>query len=119
MSTEINLEAMNKEYSRACVKAVQDTIHKLVLEWGDELLNTLKKDNFKIVTKPYNNAFCIEAYVGKDNDYDYYTPERYADNDLNTVIQLAFDELPMQVTLNAMICAGMELTDQPVYWELA
>ena len=112
MLTEINLEEMGKEYSLACVKAVRDTIHKLVLEWGDELVDTLKENGFKIATTLYGDSLCIEAYVGKNT----YMPERYIDRDINATVQGAFDNLPLQVTLNAMI---WESTEQVIYWEIA
>lgn len=116
MLTKINLEAMGKEYSLACVKAVQDTIHKLVLEWGDELVDALKENGFEIITELYDGAFCIEAYVGKDDDRDL---EKYTDESVNAAVQEAFDNLPTQVVLNALIWEGMESTEQVIYWEIA
>ena len=116
MQTEINMKALNKEYNLACVKAVLDTIHKLALEWGDELVDNLKKNGFEIITELYDGSFCIEAYVGKDG---YYALEKYADEDINAAVQEAFDNLPMQVTLNAMIWEAMESTEQVIYWEIA
>ena len=111
-----NLEEMNKKYSLACVEAVQDTIRKLAVEWGGELINTLKENDFKIITEVYGNDFCIEAYVGRNG---YYMPEKYADEAINIAVQEAFDNLPMQITLNAMIQEGAGATGQPIYWGIA
>ena len=116
MLTEINLEEMSKEYGLACVKAVQDTIHKLVLEWGDELVDTLKENGFEIITELYDGAFCVEAYIGKDG---YYELEKYADADINAGVQEAFDNLLTQVKLTAMIWEGLESAEQVIFWEIA
>lgn len=110
MQTE--LEEMTKEYSLACVEAVRDTIHKLALEWGDELVDTLKESGFKIATTLYGGGLCIEAYVGKNAS----VPERYIDRDINAGVQESFDNLSLQVTLNAMI---WESAEQITYWEIA
>lgn len=116
MQTEISLEEMNNECNLACVKAIQDTIHKLVLEWGDERVDTLKEKGFEIITELYDGAFCVEAYIGKD---DYYAFEKYDDADINAGVQEAFDNLPTQVKLNAMIWKGMESAEQVIFWEIA
>lgn len=106
------MKQMTKEYSLACVEVVRDTIHKLALEWGNELVDTLKENGFKIATTLYGGDLCIEAYVGKNGD----VPERYIDRDINAAVQEAFDNLPLQVTLNAMIWESVE---QITYWEIA
>lgn len=113
--TEINLEEMNKEYSLTCVEAVRGAIHKLALEWGDEFVDTLKEKDFEIITELYDGAFCIEAYVGKDDDWDL---EKYTDESVNAAVQEAFDNPPTQVVLNALIWEGMESAEQVFYWEI-
>lgn len=116
MQTEINLEEMNKEYSLTCVEAVRSAIHKLVLEWGDELVDALKEKGFEIITELYDGAFCIEAYVGKDDDWEL---EKCADEIVNAAVQEAFDNLPTQVVLNALIWEGMDSAEQVIHWEIA
>lgn len=112
---QTNLEQMTKEYGIACAKALHDTIHKLTAKWDQELIDTLNANNFKITAEVYNNDLCVEAYIGKE---DYFGPTRYEDKELNRLVQEAFDELPTQVVLNALIYEGLETTSQTMQWEI-
>lgn len=112
---QTNLEQMTKEYSIACAKAVRDTIHKLAAKWDKELIDALNASDFKITVELYNEDLCIEAYIGKD---DYFGPIRYENEEINRLVQEAFDELPLQVVLNAMIYDGLESVSQITQWEI-
>lgn len=110
---QTNLEQMTKEYSIACAQAVRDTIHKLTAKWDKELIDTLNASDFSITAELYNGDLCIEAYIGKD---DYFGPIRYENEELNSLVQEAFDELPLQVVLNALIYDGLESVSQITRW---
>ena len=113
ITMQTNLEQMTKEYNIACAKAVRDTIHKLAAKWDQELIDALNANDFKITVELYNGDLCIEAYLGKD---DFFGPVRYEKEETNCLVQEAFDELPLQVVLNAMIYDGLESTSQITQW---
>ena len=113
MQTETKLEELTKEYSLACAKAVQDTIHELAEKWGQDAIDDLNEQDYKACVELYNGSMCIYARVAKD---DYYGPIRYENDELNSDVQEAFDKLGFQVVLNAMIHYGMECADEPLYW---
>lgn len=112
---QTNLEQMTKEYNIACTKAVRDAIDKLVVKWDQELIDTLNANDFQITVELYNGDLCIEAYIGKD---DFFEPIRYENEEMNSLVQEAFDELPLQVVLNALIYDGLESVSQIAQWRI-
>lgn len=112
---QTNLEQLTKEYNIACAKAVWDTIHKLAVKWDKELIDALNASDFMITVELYNEDLCIEAYIGKD---DYFGPIRYENEEMNRLVQEAFDELPLQVVLNALIYDGLESVSQITQWRI-
>lgn len=113
MQTE--LEQITKDYSIACAEAVRETIHKLAVKWGQELVDALNASDFQIVIGLYNEDLCIKAYIGKD---DFFGPIRYENEEMNCLVQEAFDELPLQVVLNALIYDGLESVSQIAQWRI-
>lgn len=112
---QTNLEQITKQYNIVCAQAVRDTIHKLVVKWDQELIDTLNANDFQITVELYNRDLCIEAYIGKD---DFFGPIRYENKEMNSLVQEAFDELPLQVVLNALIYDGLESVSQIAQWEI-
>lgn len=111
----MNLEQMTKEYNLACAKAVKDTIHELAEKWGHDLVSDLNEQRYEVCVELYDQNLCIYAYVGKD---DYFGPIKYKDDSLNDAVQEAFDNLGLQVVLNAMLYYGMEDITQTIYWRI-
>lgn len=111
----MNLEQMTKEYNLACAKAVKDTIHELAEKWGPDLVSDLTEQRYEVCVELYDHNLCIYAYVGKD---DYFGPIRYKDDSLNEAVQEAFDNLGLQVVLNAMLYYRMEDVTQTIYWSI-
>lgn len=111
----MNLEQMTKEYNLACAKAVKDTIHELAEKWGPDLVSDLNEQRYEVCVELYDQNLCIYAYVGKD---DYFGPIKYKDDSLNEAVQEAFDNLGLQVILNAMLYYGMEDITQTIYWRI-
>ena len=114
-TVQTNMEQMTKEFNIACAKAVRDTIHKLAVKWDQELIDTLNANDFQITVELYNGDLCIEAYIGKD---DFFGPIRYENEEMNSLVQEAFDELPLQVVLNALIYDGLESVSQITQWRI-
>lgn len=112
---QTKLEEMTKEYSLACVKAVQDTIHTLAEKWDHKVVDDLNDQDYKVYVELYNGSLCIYARIAKD---DYSGPIRHENNELNAAVQEAFDKLGAQVVLNAMVRSGMESTDELVSWRV-
>lgn len=112
---QTNLEQMTEEYNIACAKAVRDAIHKLVAKWDRELIDTLNANDFKITVELYDRDLCIEAYIGKDG---FFETIRYENEEMNSLVQEAFDELPLQVVLNALIYDGLETVGQITQWRI-
>lgn len=112
---QTNLEQMTKEYSIACAKAVRDTIHKLAAKLDKELIEALNACDFKITVELYNEDLCIEAYIANDN---YFGLTRYENEEVTRLVQEAFDELPLQVVLNALIYEGLESVSQITQWRI-
>lgn len=110
-----NLEQMTKEYNIACAKAVRDTIHQLAIKWDQELIDALNANGFQITVEFYNADLYLEAYIGKD---DFFEPIRYENEEMNSLVQEAFNELPFQVVLNAMIYDGLESVNQITQWRI-
>lgn len=113
MQTE--LEEMAKEYNLACAKAVRDAIHELAEKWDPDLVRDLNEQRYEVCVELYDQNLTIYAYVGKD---DYCGPIKYKDDSLNEAIQEAFDNLGLQVVLNAMLYYGMEDITQTIYWRI-
>ncbi len=112
---QTNLEQMTKEYNIACAKTVRDTIHKLAVKWDQELIDTLNANDFQITVELYNEDLCIKAYIGKNG---FFGPIRYENEEMNSLVQEAFDELPLQVVLNALIYDGLESVSQITQWRI-
>lgn len=112
---QTNLEQMTKEYSIACAKAMHDTIHNLTAKWDKELIDALNAGDFRITVEFYDEDLCIEAYIGKE---DCLSPIRYENEEINRLVQAAFDELPLQVVLNALIYEGLESVSQITQWRI-
>lgn len=111
----MNLEQMTKEYNLACAKAVKDTIHELAEKWGPDLVSDLNEQRYEVCVELYNGSMCIYARIAKD---DYFGPIKYKDDSLNEAVQEAFDNLGLQVVLNAMLYYGMEDITQTIYWKI-
>lgn len=111
----MTLEQLTKEYSIACYDGVRDAINKLTIKWDTETKNYLREQGYDICTELYDDSLCIYAYLAKD---DYFGFIRYEDDELNAAIQEAFDNLGVQVVLNAMIYLGMEDVNQTMHWRI-
>lgn len=112
---QTNLEEMTNNYNLACVEAVRDTIHKLATKWGAEEVDLLNAGKYKIFIRLYGDTLITHAFIAK-NPYNmmahYDNPEMQAD------VQAAFDRLPTQVILCAMIHYGWEEVDQAIDWRI-
>ena len=112
---QTNMEQMTKEYNIACAKTVRDTIHKIAAKWDKELIDALNANGFYITVELFNEDLCIEAYLGKA---DFFGPIRFENEEMNSLVQQAFDELPLQVVLNALIYDGLESISQITQWRI-
>ena len=112
---EPDIEEMTREYSDACAWAVRHAIDRLTIQWDLDTKNYLREQGYYICTELYDNSLCIYAYLAKD---DYFGFIRYENDELNAAIQEAFDNLGVQVVLNAMIHLGMEDINQTMHWRI-
>lgn len=115
MQTKTKLEELTMEYNLACSQAVRDLIHEVVSKWDPDLVTDLNEQGYKVCVELYDQNLCIYAYVGKD---DYFGPIKYKDDSLNEAVQEAFDNLGLQVVLNAMLHYEMEDIAQTIYWRI-
>lgn len=112
---EPDIEEMTREYSDTCAWAVRHAIDRLTIQWDLDTKNYLREQGYYICTELYDNSLCIYAYLAKD---DYFGFIRYENDELNAAIQEAFDNLGVQVVLNAMIHLGMEDINQTMHWRI-
>lgn len=111
----MNLEELTKMYSDACMRAVEDAIHKLTNKWDSKVVDLLNAGEYHIYAELYGDSLNILAYIGKDGYYGY---ERYLNSDMQRDVQEVFDKLGAQVVLNAMVYCGWEETIQTITWEI-
>ena len=112
---QTNLEEMTNKHNLACVEAVRDVIHKLATKWGAEVVDLLNAENYQIFTRLYNNRLIVHAFIAKGAPLEsayYFNPEMQKD------VQEAFDEVPVQVILNALIHYGWQEIDQEINWRI-
>lgn len=81
----------------------------------DQVQVCVNANDFQITVELYDRDLCIEAYIGKD---DFFGPIRYENEEMNSLVQEAFDELPLQIVLNALIYDGLESVSQIIQWRI-
>lgn len=106
---QTNLEQTTKEYSIACAKTVRDTTHKLAVKQDQEPIDTLNANDLQITVELHNEDLYITAYTGED---DFFGPIQYENEEMNSLVQEAFDELLLQVVLNTLIYDALESASQ-------
>ncbi len=112
---EPNIEELTREYNHACAWAVRHAIDMVTIPWDTDTKNYLREQGYEVCVELYDQNLCIYAYVGKD---DYFGPIKYKNDSLNEAVQEAFDNLGLQVVLNAMLYYGMEDITQTIYWRI-
>ena len=112
---QTNLEEMTNNYNLACVEAVRDVIHKLATKWGTNTVDLLNAKNYQIFTAPYDDSLIIHAFIAKKPHLGRAT---YSNAEMQKDVQEAFEELPTQVVINAMIHYGWEEFDQVINWRI-
>lgn len=112
---QTNLEEMTNNYNLACVEAVRDVIYKLATKWGTETVDLLNAEDYRISTTLYDNKPIIHAFITKNTGLGWVD---YPNFEMQKDVQEAFDEMPVQVILAAMIHYGWEDFDQATYWRI-
>lgn len=112
---QTNLEEMTNNYNLACVEAVRDTIHKLATKWGTEEVDLLNAGNYKIFIRLYSDTLIPYAFIAKN---PHSVRARYNNPEMQADVQDAFDRLPTQVILCAMIHYNWDNIDQAINWRI-
>lgn len=112
---QTNLEEMTNNHNLSCVEAVRDVIHKLATKWGAEVVDQLNAENYQIFTGLFDDSLSIHAFIAKKTH-----PGRayYFNSEMQKDVQEAFDEVPAQVVINAMIHYGWEELVQVIDWRI-
>lgn len=112
---QTNLEEMTNNYNLACAEAVRDTIHKLATKWGTEEVDLLNAGKYQIFIKLYEGTLIPYAFIAKN---PYTARVQYDNPEMQGDVQDAFDRLPAQVILGAMIHYGWGDIDQAINWRI-
>lgn len=111
----MSLEEITNNYNLACAKAVRDVIHKLAAKWGTEVVDTLNTQDYQIFTGLYDGTHTMHAFIAKNTSRG---REYYFNHEMQTDVQEAFNEMPAQVILNAMIHYGWAEFEQAISWRI-
>lgn len=110
---QTNLEEITDKYNLVCARAVRDTIHKLATKWGAEEVDLLNAEKYQIFIRLYEGTLIPHAFIAKTP----YMARAYYDNpEMQDDVQDAFDGLPAQVVLGAMIHYGWGELYQAINW---
>lgn len=112
---QTNIEEMTNNYNITCAEVVRDTIHKLATKWGTEEVGLLNAGSYKIFIRLYESTLIPLAFIAKN---PYSTRAHYDNPEMQSEVQDAFDRLPTQVIMCAMIQRGWDELDQAIDWRI-
>lgn len=112
---QTNLEEMTNNYNLACVEAVHDVIHKLAAKWGTKVVDILNTEDYQIFTGLYDGTLTIHAFIAKNTSRG---REYYFNSGMQADVQEAFDGVPAQLILNAMMHYGWAEFEQAISWRI-